>query len=124
MENIRTTPDHFGAVHRAGFWSNTIAIERILGHLERQCPGNSGLGNAIELFAQISNETDAFGATALDNTIQIFVEESWVYKAQSDKHLQKRQSAALECYKKLRELGAIHDLESKGVMTMCVFVFE
>jgi hypothetical protein len=106
-----------GPLHVAAFWSNRTAIRIIQEHVDEYYPDEE----------MPYNTTNDGGSTALDASAEaakknkINEEEN----EQLDAHvLAVHREHAIKCYQMLRENGALHWFELKGVLIMYVSLFQ
>ena len=111
------------ATHYAAGWANRVALDLIQSHLTsymRKHPTQRQVS-----FGVIVNLKDSQGGTALDYTVNNFIDPDNF--TDLDGHTEKshlflnarlradRRPAAKECYKALRESGAMHEIELSGL---------
>ncbi|KAJ4218838.1 hypothetical protein NW759_007989 [Fusarium solani] len=94
-------------LHVAAYWSNKTALQMIKDHVQRNCPGKPVPWNLIEE-----------GNTVLDSASLGVREKALPALSPEGNKLATRSTkkAALECYKFLRENGALHNWELQGTM--------
>ncbi|RSL68696.1 hypothetical protein CEP54_002737 [Fusarium duplospermum] len=94
-------------LHVAAYWSNKTALQMIKDHVQHNCPGNSVPWNLIE-----------GGNTVLDFASLSVREKALPALGPEGNRAATRSTkkAALECYKFLRENGALHNWELQGTM--------
>jgi hypothetical protein len=109
--------DESFAVHTAASWANLTALKLIRLRMDDYTRRNSKANVSI---AQLANMEGNYRATALDQVVSNLTppgDHDQVEEYPSffePRRMLQRQSAALECYKILRELGAMHRVELKG----------
>ncbi|KAL2686858.1 hypothetical protein Neosp_004400 [[Neocosmospora] mangrovei] len=94
-------------LHVAAYWSNNTALQMIKDHVQRNCPGKLVPWNIIEG----GNTVLDFASLGVrEKTLPALGPEGNKVATRSTK------KAALECYKFLRENGALHNWELQGTM--------
>lgn len=94
-------------LHVAAYWSNKTALQMIKDHVQRNYPGKPVPWNLIE---GVNTVLDFASLGVREKALPALGPEGNKVATRSTK------KAALECYKFLRENGALHNWELQGTM--------